>query len=71
MLAGVAADFVFCFFQVMSQRNEMTSEVDFVGQRVTYSNRTFETEEDTLGLSSALIKPDFHESSRALKLGKG
>ncbi|XP_061599844.1 TOG array regulator of axonemal microtubules protein 1 [Cololabis saira] len=57
--------------QVMTQRNKLTSEVDVVGQRVTYSNRAIKTEDDTVALSSPPVKPAFHEFSRPLKLGKG
>ncbi|KAM6912549.1 TOG array regulator of axonemal microtubules protein 1 [Xenentodon cancila] len=61
----------FSNLQVMTQKNKLTSEVDVVGQRVTYSNKTVKTEEDTTDLSSPLVKPAFHEFSRTLKLGKG
>lgn len=58
-----------CFlsFQGMTQRNELSSEVGIVGQRVTYSNGTIKIEDP----SPPLIKPVVRESVRALKHGKG
>lgn len=62
-----------CFlsFQGLSQRNELSSEVGVVGQRVTYSNGTIKSEEATSGPSPPLVKPAFRESVRALKPAKG
>lgn len=62
---------VFCFFQGLSQRNELSSEVGVVGQRVTYSNGTIKSEEEPTGPSPPLVKPAFRESVRALKPAKG
>lgn len=64
--------FVLCFFfQGLSQRNELSSEVGVVGQRVTYSNGTIKTEEEATGPSPPLVKPAYRESVRALKPAKG
>ncbi|TKS86553.1 TOG array regulator of axonemal microtubules protein 1 [Collichthys lucidus] len=61
----------FSSLQGLSQRNELSSEVGVVGQRVTYSNGTIKTEEETSGPSPPLVKPAFRESVRALKPAKG
>ncbi|KAL7379612.1 hypothetical protein ABVT39_002392 [Epinephelus coioides] len=61
----------FSSLQGLSQRNELSSEVGVVGQRVTYSNGTIKTEEDTSGPSPPLVKPAIRESVRALKPAKG
>lgn len=55
----------------MTQRNELSSEVGVVGQRVTYSNGTIKIEEQMKGPSPPLVKPPIRESVRALKHGKG
>nr|XP_046268903.1 TOG array regulator of axonemal microtubules protein 1 isoform X2 [Scatophagus argus] len=55
----------------LSQRNELSSEVGIVGQRVTYSNGTIKTEEEMTGPSPPLVKPAVRESVRALKPAKG
>ncbi|XP_037602306.1 TOG array regulator of axonemal microtubules protein 1 isoform X1 [Sebastes umbrosus] len=61
----------FSSLQGLSQRNELSSEVGVVGQRVTYSNGTIKTEEEATGPSPPLIKPAYRESVRALKPAKG
>lgn len=61
----------FSSLQGLSQRNELSSEVGVVGQRVTYSNGTIRTEEETTGPSPPLVKPAYRESVRALKPAKG
>ncbi|XP_059209831.1 TOG array regulator of axonemal microtubules protein 1 isoform X2 [Centropristis striata] len=61
----------FSSLQGLSQRNELTSEVGVVGQRVTYSNGTIKTEEETTGQSPPLVKPAVRESVRGLKPAKG
>ncbi|XP_044021433.1 TOG array regulator of axonemal microtubules protein 1 isoform X2 [Siniperca chuatsi] len=61
----------FSSLQGLSQRNELSSEVGVVGQRVTYSNGSIKTEEETIGPSPPLVKPAFRESVRALKPAKG
>lgn len=62
-----------CFLccQGLSQRNELSYDVGVVGQRVTYSNGTIKTEEETTGPSPPLVKPALRESVRALKPHKG
>lgn len=62
-----------CFLccQGVSQRNELSYDVGVVGQRVTYSNGTIKTEEETTGPSPPLVKPALRESVRALKPPKG
>ncbi|KAM7403929.1 hypothetical protein PAMA_004375 [Pampus argenteus] len=61
----------FSSLQGLSQRNELSSEVGVVGQRVIYSNGTIKTEEETTGPSPPLVKPGFRESVRSLKPAKG
>ncbi|XP_029316331.1 TOG array regulator of axonemal microtubules protein 1 isoform X2 [Cottoperca gobio] len=61
----------FSSLQGLNQRSELSSEVGVVGQRVTYSNGTIKTEEETTGPSPPLVKPAFRESVRALKPAKG
>ncbi|XP_051247473.1 TOG array regulator of axonemal microtubules protein 1 isoform X2 [Dicentrarchus labrax] len=61
----------FSSLQGLSQRNELSPEVGVVGQRVTYSNGTIKTEEETTGPSPPLVKPAVRESVRALKPAKG
>ncbi|XP_070776477.1 TOG array regulator of axonemal microtubules protein 1 [Enoplosus armatus] len=61
----------FSSLQGLSQRNELSSEVGVVGQRVTYSNGSIKTEEETTGPSPPLVKSAFRESVRALKPAKG
>uniref|UniRef100_A0A3B4WMP0 TOG array regulator of axonemal microtubules 1 n=1 Tax=Seriola lalandi dorsalis TaxID=1841481 RepID=A0A3B4WMP0_SERLL len=61
----------FSSLQGMSQRSELSSEVGVVGQRVTYSNGTSKTEEETTGPSPPLVKPTIRESVRGLKPAKG
>nr|XP_057947049.1 TOG array regulator of axonemal microtubules protein 1-like isoform X2 [Doryrhamphus excisus] len=53
----------------LSQRNELSSEVGVVGQRVTYSNGTVRANEDTT--SPPLVKPALIDSFRAQKATKG
>lgn len=67
--SSVSTDF--SSLQGLSQRNELSPEVGVVGQRVTYSNGTIKTEEETIGPSPPLVKPAFRESVRALKPAKG
>lgn len=71
LLTSVFFFFFFPFCKGLSQRNELSSEVGVVGQRVTYSNGTIKTEEETSGPSPPLVKPAFRESVRALKPAKG
>ncbi|KAG8013610.1 TOG array regulator of axonemal microtubules protein 1 [Nibea albiflora] len=61
----------FSSLQGLSQRSELSSEVGVVGQRVTYSNGTIKTEEETSGPSPPLVKPAFRESVKVLKPAKG
>ncbi|XP_070698899.1 TOG array regulator of axonemal microtubules protein 1 isoform X2 [Pempheris klunzingeri] len=61
----------FSSLQGSSQRHELSSEVGVVGQRVTYSNGTIKSEEETAGPSPPLVKPALRESVRALKPAKG
>ncbi|KAM9341259.1 TOG array regulator of axonemal microtubules protein 1 [Symphorus nematophorus] len=61
----------FSSLQGLSQRNELSSEVGVVGQRVTYSNGTIKMEEETTGPSPSLVKPAVRESVRGLKHAKG
>ncbi|KAF3844714.1 hypothetical protein F7725_007877 [Dissostichus mawsoni] len=61
----------FSSLQGLSQRNELPSEVGVVGQRVTYSNGSIKTEEDSTGPAPPLVKQDFRQSVRALKPAKG
>ncbi|XP_061897899.1 TOG array regulator of axonemal microtubules protein 1-like isoform X2 [Entelurus aequoreus] len=51
----------------LCQRNELSSQVGVVGQRVSYSNGTFRSNEDTTVPSPPLIKPALSESQRTLK----
>ncbi|XP_068436111.1 TOG array regulator of axonemal microtubules protein 1 isoform X1 [Clinocottus analis] len=60
----------FSSLQGLSQRNELSSDVGVVGQRVIYSNGIITQEENT-GPSPPLVKPAFRESVRALKPVKG
>lgn len=55
----------------MAQRSELSYEVGIIGQRVTYSNGTFKTEEDVMGVCPPLIKSAGQEPVRALKYPKG
>ncbi|XP_040917294.1 TOG array regulator of axonemal microtubules protein 1 isoform X1 [Toxotes jaculatrix] len=57
----------FSSLQGLTQRNELSPEVGVVGQKVTYSNGTIKTEEETTGPSPPLVKPVFRESVRGLK----
>ncbi|XP_065822379.1 TOG array regulator of axonemal microtubules protein 1 isoform X2 [Labrus bergylta] len=57
--------------QGLSQRNELSSEVGVVGQRVTYSNGAIKTEEEMTGPIPPLVKAAVCESVRALKPAKG
>ncbi|XP_054469760.1 TOG array regulator of axonemal microtubules protein 1 isoform X2 [Anoplopoma fimbria] len=61
----------FSSLQGLSERNELSSDVGVVGQRVTYSNGIIKTEEETTEPSPPLVKPAFRESVRALKPVKG
>ncbi|XP_023140257.2 TOG array regulator of axonemal microtubules protein 1 [Amphiprion ocellaris] len=61
----------FSSLQALSQRNELSSDVGVVGQRVMYSNGTSKTEEEIMGPSPPLVRPAFRESVRALKPAKG
>ncbi|XP_035466768.2 TOG array regulator of axonemal microtubules protein 1 isoform X2 [Scophthalmus maximus] len=61
----------FSSLQGLSQRNELSSEVGVVGQRVTYSNGTIKTEMETTGTSPPLVKLDLRETVRGLKPAKG
>ncbi|XP_063765412.1 TOG array regulator of axonemal microtubules protein 1 isoform X2 [Eleginops maclovinus] len=61
----------FSSLQGLSQRNELSSEVGVVGQRVTYSNGSIRTEDDSTGPAPPLAKQDFRQSVRALKPAKG
>ncbi|XP_071354250.1 TOG array regulator of axonemal microtubules protein 1 isoform X2 [Trachinotus anak] len=61
----------FSSLQGLSQRSDLSSEVGVVGQRVTYSNATSKTEEETTGPSPPLVKPAIRESVRGLKPAKG
>ncbi|XP_041668146.1 TOG array regulator of axonemal microtubules protein 1 isoform X2 [Cheilinus undulatus] len=61
----------FSSLQGLSQRNELSSEVGVVGQRVTYSNGTIKPEEEMTGPSPPLVKAAARESVRALKPAKG
>ncbi|KAM8736292.1 TOG array regulator of axonemal microtubules protein 1 isoform 1-T1 [Acanthopagrus schlegelii] len=67
--SSVSMDFISP--QGVSQRNELSYDVGVVGQRVTYSNGTIKTEEETTGPSPPLVKPALRESVRALKPPKG
>ncbi|XP_037551179.1 TOG array regulator of axonemal microtubules protein 1 [Nematolebias whitei] len=60
----------FSSLQGMYQRNELTSEVGVVGQRVTCCNGTIKTEEENMGLSPPLVKSAVQDSVRAIKLAK-
>ncbi|XP_061751478.1 TOG array regulator of axonemal microtubules protein 1-like isoform X7 [Nerophis ophidion] len=51
----------------LCQRNELSSQVGVVGQRVSYSNGTFRSNEDTALPSPPFIKPALSESPRTLK----
>ncbi|KAM4723967.1 TOG array regulator of axonemal microtubules protein 1 isoform 2-T3 [Anableps anableps] len=57
--------------QVMSRRNELSSEAGVVGQRVNYCNGTMKTEDEKMTPSPPLVKPVVREPVRALKLAKG
>ncbi|XP_047201173.1 TOG array regulator of axonemal microtubules protein 1 isoform X4 [Girardinichthys multiradiatus] len=61
----------FSSLQVMSRRNDLSSEVGVVGQRVNYCNGTMKTEEEKMAPSPPLVKPAVREPIRALKLAKG
>ncbi|KAK5606502.1 hypothetical protein CRENBAI_019847 [Crenichthys baileyi] len=61
----------FSSLQVMSRRNDLSSEVGVVGQRVNYCNGTMKTEEEKMAPSPPLVKPAVREPVRALKLAKG
>lgn len=61
----------FSSLQGLSQKSELSSEVGVVGQRVTYSNGSIKTEEETTGPCPPLVKAAFRESVRALKPAKG
>ncbi|KAM4723969.1 TOG array regulator of axonemal microtubules protein 1 isoform 4-T5 [Anableps anableps] len=56
--------------QVMSRRNELSSEAGVVGQRVNYCNGTMKTEDEKMTPSPPLVKPVVREPVRALKLAK-
>lgn len=62
--------FLLCF-QELSQRNEVSSDVGVVGQRVIYSKGAIRTEEETPGMPPPLVKPEVRDSVRALKPPKG
>ncbi|XP_042357180.1 TOG array regulator of axonemal microtubules protein 1 isoform X2 [Plectropomus leopardus] len=66
-----SASMDFSNLQGLSQRNELSSEVGVIGQKVTYSNGTIKTEEEPSGPSPPLVKPAIRESVRALKPSKG
>nr|XP_020470206.1 crescerin-1 isoform X3 [Monopterus albus] len=57
----------FSSVQGLSLRNELSSEVSVVGQRVTYPNGAIKTEEEMTGPTPPLVKA----SVRALKPAKG
>ncbi|CAB1455127.1 unnamed protein product [Pleuronectes platessa] len=59
------------FSSLQGLRNELSSEVGVVGQRVTYSNGKIQTEMETTGTSPPLVKPDFREAVRGLEPTKG
>ncbi|XP_060939071.1 TOG array regulator of axonemal microtubules protein 1 [Limanda limanda] len=59
------------FSSLQGLRNELSSEVGVVGQRLTYSNGKIQTEMETTGTSPPLVKPDFREAVRGLKPTKG
>lgn len=61
----------FSSLQAMSQRNDVSSEVGVVGQRVNYCNGTMKTEEDKMAPFPPLFKPAVREPIRALKIAKG
>ncbi|XP_010771461.1 protein FAM179B isoform X2 [Notothenia coriiceps] len=61
----------FSSLEGLSQTNELSSEVGVVGQRVTYSNGSIKTEEDSTGPAPPLVKQDSRQSVRALKPAKG
>ncbi|XP_077394371.1 TOG array regulator of axonemal microtubules protein 1 isoform X2 [Festucalex cinctus] len=55
----------------LSQKNNLSSEVGVVGQRVTYSNGTVRAGEETIVPSPPLVKPLLGESFRVVKSTKG
>uniref|UniRef100_UPI0037E90F07 TOG array regulator of axonemal microtubules protein 1 isoform X3 n=1 Tax=Semicossyphus pulcher TaxID=241346 RepID=UPI0037E90F07 len=61
----------FSCLQGFSQRNELSSEVGVVGQKVAYSNGAFKTGEEPTGPSPPLVKPAIRDSIRTLKPAKG
>ncbi|KAM9355109.1 TOG array regulator of axonemal microtubules protein 1 isoform 2-T2 [Pholidichthys leucotaenia] len=61
----------FSSLQVLSQRNEFSSDVGVVGQRTFYSNGTIKTEEEASGPSPPLVKPTLGDSTSTLKPAKG
>uniref|UniRef100_A0A1A8N1V1 Family with sequence similarity 179, member B n=3 Tax=Nothobranchius pienaari TaxID=704102 RepID=A0A1A8N1V1_9TELE len=67
--SSVSMDFI--GLQSICQRNEPSSEVGVIGQRVACCNGTIRPEEEKLGLSPPLVRPAVHEPIRALKPTKG
>ncbi|XP_035466773.1 TOG array regulator of axonemal microtubules protein 1-like [Scophthalmus maximus] len=61
----------FSSLQGLSQRNELSSEVGVVGQRVTYSNGTIVPEMETTRTLPPLVELDFRNTVRGLKPAKG
>ncbi|KAK2826223.1 hypothetical protein Q5P01_020437 [Channa striata] len=57
----------FSNLQGLTQKNDVSSEVGVVGEKVTYSNGIIKSEDETIGLSISLVKP----SVKALKPTKG
>ncbi|XP_068195081.1 TOG array regulator of axonemal microtubules protein 1 isoform X2 [Antennarius striatus] len=61
----------FSSLQGLGLRNEVSSEVGVIGQRVIYSNGTIKSEEEAPGMPPPLLRPAARESFRALKPAKG
>ncbi|XP_068608387.1 TOG array regulator of axonemal microtubules protein 1 [Brachionichthys hirsutus] len=61
----------FSSLQGMCQRNEVSSDVGIVGQRVFYANGTIKSQEETPGTAPPSVRPAARESFRALKPAKG
>lgn len=73
LLSNNVLNSVWCVFEGLSQRNELSSDGGVVGHSLTYTNGTIKTEEEnsTREPSPPLVKPTLRESVRGLKGAKG
>ncbi|XP_038150406.1 TOG array regulator of axonemal microtubules protein 1 [Cyprinodon tularosa] len=66
-----SASMDFASLQVISRKNDLSSEVGVAGQRVHFCNGVMKSEEEKMAPSPPLIKPAVREPVRALKPAKG